>query len=135
VLRFRQFITESGMDYIHGGGAWYDCLYLPDQGLVCQVLWNGELVTKPGEANHMRDTARMYPYHDSLEHALANRPQNSPESKRAPEEILLPTEFVQRIVELVERTEQQRAMSQQLAGECVANGFLGDESSVGARDF
>lgn len=123
------------MDYIHGGGAWYDCLYLPDQGLVCQVLWKLEFLTKPGGATQAQEIARMYAYHDSLEHALANRPPESAEGKRAPEEILLPTEFVQRIVVLAKQTEQQRAMSQNLGGECVANGFVGEESSVGARDF
>ena len=42
-LRFRQFICESGLEFVHGGGGWYDSLFLPDHGIVCRVLFSTEV--------------------------------------------------------------------------------------------
>lgn len=131
-LRFRQFLSNGAMDFSHGGGAWYDCLFLPDAGVVAQVIWERDPAQPLGP-----ERPRMYVYRSTLEAARQPpyRGENAPAARRDPEPLRIPREFAARIVALADDTAELHARSLQLASECIASRTTGDRDSVGARDF
>lgn len=132
VLRFRQFLVDGALEFNHGGGAWYDCLYLPDAGIVAHVVWETDWKS-PTLENH----ARLYAYRSTLDDARSHplNSEKSAEAQRSPEPIRIPRAIADRIIELADRTEQLHTTSLQLATECLGDRVVGDESSVGQRDF
>lgn len=140
-LRFRQFLYQGELDQHFGGGQWHDCLYLPDAGVACHVVWENEMLGpegrqwQPGGDFTFREYARLYAFRSSLEREIWARPKESPEGRRPPEEIRIDAALARAIVSLADLTEQQRATGERLAGKCIAEGVVGDKDSRRQRDF
>ncbi len=119
-LRYRQFICESGVEFIHGGGRWLDCLFLPDAGVVCTIAFEW----RPMPENAFPPEAPcMYARRATLDDELAKRPQESPLGKEAPEEIEVSAAFAREAIRLADLTAQQRSLADELGAKCVAASF------------
>ena len=140
-LRFAQFAGESATDPAHGGGAWHDALYLPDHGVVCQVLFLTDVDAPPArggahaaqtpEPAPFRGYALLNAYHGTLGEELAARPQDAPAARRPLQEIRLPRDLVRAIVAHAEQTRELKRRGEQLAARCIALGVVGDGAGAG----
>jgi hypothetical protein len=110
-LRFRQLVSEGAMDFMHGGGQWCDCVFLPDAGVVCTLQHELELTKSKA---FVEEVPRLQARRASLDEELACRPQESPVGKQAPEEIEVSAAFAREAIALAELTERQRALSAEL---------------------
>jgi len=129
-LRFRQFIVESAMDQIHGGGRWHDVLFLPDRKLVAQVVWETEVTWKPEYKS--TEHARMYVFEGTLEEQIEARPKDDPEVK-PPEEIRIPAALAKEIADLADLTKRQKELSLRLGKSAVDAKAVGGKESVKGR--
>ena len=127
-VRFRQFIVPSGMDFIHGGGRWFHCLYLPSEGVVAQVVWESPGLTV---ANH----PRVYSYFGTINEYTGEMFAKSEEAKRPREEIRIPTSVAKRIVALARLEEHRRQEGNELGQACVSQALVGGEDTVRPKDF
>jgi hypothetical protein len=130
-IRFRQLISEGTMDLIHGGGMWHDCLYLPDEGIVCQVVWRDE--NRPGGGLPWREFPRAYAYRSRIDDRLARDARAPLDGQRAPEEIRIPAAVASEIVALADLADRERDMGERLGAQCVADVIVGGRESVQGR--
>lgn len=120
-LRYRQFICESGMEFIHGGGRWMDCLFLPDAGVVCTIAFEW----RPTVDNAFPpDVPCVYARRSTLAAELGKRPKESPLATQAPEEIEVSAAFARDAIRIADLTEQQRALADDLGARCVSASFV-----------
>ncbi len=133
-LRYRQLLVEGALDFSRGGGRWHDVLFLPEAGVVCNVVWESETVWGKDGSVDFREIPRMHAFHGELQESLEARPQDEEQGRRAPEEIRIPAALAREIVALAERTRREREASERLGGEAVEAGVVGGKETVRARD-
>ena len=131
-IRYRQLIVEGALEFSHGGGQWQDALYLPDSGVVCNLSWKTDL---SGDGTIV-GTPRLYAYAfpGTLDDQLACRPQDDPEGRTPPEEIRIPAELARAILDLAERTREQRELSALLGRRAVEAKAVGGQETVHGRN-
>lgn len=118
------------MDLSHGGGAWHDCLYFADAGVVAQVVW--ELPPAWWETKDAAERPRLHAYKT----ARAPEPATWPEdAKDQPLQVpvQVPRQFAEQVIALAEREEQRRRDGERLGAECIATGAVRGRESVTGR--
>jgi hypothetical protein len=134
-LRYRVMVVESALDYSHGGGQWIDELYLPDAGVVCNVVWN--LETCANEKGEHVFTGGWVPtmnaFFGSMEERIGSGSDKSVDPRKPPVEITVPSELAERIMHVAEVEREQRRKRGELARILVDRGLLGGHESVTPR--
>jgi len=129
-IRFRQLIVTGGMDFIHGGGAWHDCIFLPDAKVIAQVVSESPPYWwKTRDAN---DYPRLYAYRTDEPPEPSTWPEDA-KRQRPPEPVRISRHLADQIIATAEREERRRVEGLELGAKCVATGVGGGKDSVTGR--
>jgi hypothetical protein len=118
-LRYRVLVHESACDLVHGGGQWIDELYLPDHGVVCNVT--GE--PAPTKEDPFATRHRMHAFKGKIRNVFAETVNGEPQ-EHPTEELRIPRELAERILELADLTERQRRLAETAAAAARDAGVL-----------
>lgn len=132
-LRCKLYFVESEFLRSHGGGAWHDCLYLPDAGVMCTVEWQWQLPAGAGASSSgatWQQTPRLHARHVDFAAELARRPAGSTWSDRPPEPVAIDAELARRVVALAELTAQQADLAGSLGARVLGGEALGGPDST-----
>ena len=127
-VRFRQLIVKGALDLMHGGGAWHDCLFLPQAHVVVQVVWEW---SPPGWDR----LPRVYAYRGAIEAPTDDAARRELAAQPPPETVRIPRDLADRFVELARIEEERRAAGFELGARCVTSRLVGDEASVKPRGW
>jgi hypothetical protein len=122
-MRYRVWVVEGAMEMVHGGGAWIEELWFPEQGVVANVLWKTETVTKPDGSLDWATKPVMNAFKGKMRNK-SNPDFHGEPIEQPTEKVLVPRDVAQRIFALAELTARQGETAQRMGADVAAGGLL-----------
>jgi hypothetical protein len=109
-LRYRILSVESALEMTHGGGQWIDEIFLPDHGVVCNVVQEVD----PGVKDEVTFRWRMNAFKSPIRNVFAETIDGK-EKEHPTEAVAIPADVAKAILELADVTERQRQLQRSAA--------------------